>query len=164
MEMCFVTQSINHYLVEVAMQLSKDWGSSLCWWLFGLSVFVSYFLPFSLSPQWEGSNRHRAGSVCWALRRNPRDIATNGLHWGVSLGQVGGYGKRNKSDRSASLTWAVWWPQQGVRGQPVNQRGENDAPESGGCKSDFLPVRVGPKAIASAAKGWMQKHYPSVHH
>lgn len=30
MEMCFVTQSINHYLVEVAMQLSKDWGSSLC--------------------------------------------------------------------------------------------------------------------------------------
>lgn len=49
-----VTWNKNHCLAEVAVQLIKDWDSSLCWWLFCLSIFVQYFLPFSLSPQWEG--------------------------------------------------------------------------------------------------------------
>lgn len=145
-----MTWSINHYLVEVAVQLSKDWDSSLCSDFFALVSLcnISFLFHYLLSEK----EAIRAGSVCWALRRNPRDTATSELHSSVSLGQAGGFERRNKSDRSASLTWAVWWPRQGVRAQPVSQRGENNAPEPGGGKSDSLPVRVGPKAIASTAK------------
>lgn len=41
---------------------------------------------------------------------------------------------------------------QGVRAQPASQRGENDAPEPDGCKPDFVPVGVGPRATAACCQ------------